>query len=111
MVPVKVPEPVPLLAYSPTNATVIVVGGVKAADVFALADKYFAPIPAHDPPPPVRTVEPVQLGQRRVHSNCLRISASPLLMDSLYCFLKNTKCRLSAPTSLCAPVRPQTRLD
>ena len=54
------------MAYSPTNATIVVVGGVKAADVFALADKYLAPIPAHDPPPPVRTVEPVQLGERRV---------------------------------------------
>lgn len=54
------------MAYSPTNATVVVVGGVKASDVFALADKYFAPIPAHDPPPPVRTDEPVQLGEHRV---------------------------------------------
>jgi zinc protease len=54
------------MAYSPTNATVIVVGAVKAADVFALADKYFAPIPAHDPPPAVRTVEPAQLGERRI---------------------------------------------
>ena len=54
------------MAYSPTNATMVVVGGVKAADVFALADKYLAPIPAHDPPPPVRTVEPAQLGERRV---------------------------------------------
>jgi zinc protease len=54
------------MAYSPTNATVVVVGGVKAAEVFALADKYFAPIPAHDPPPPVRTVEPVQLGEKRI---------------------------------------------
>jgi len=52
--------------YSPSNATMVVVGGVKAADVFRLADQYMAPIPAHDPPPPVRTVEPKQLGERRV---------------------------------------------
>ncbi len=65
------------MAYSPTNATVVVVGGVKAADVFALADKYFAPIPAHDPPPPVRTVEPVQLGERRVEVH--KFAQLPLL--------------------------------
>jgi zinc protease len=52
--------------YSPSNATMVVVGGVKAEDVFRLADQYMAPIPAHDPPPPVRTVEPKQLGERRV---------------------------------------------
>ena len=54
------------MGYSPTNATVVVVGNVKAAEVFRLADQYFAPIPAHDPPPPVRTKEMAQLGERRV---------------------------------------------
>ncbi len=52
--------------YSPSNATMIVVGAVKADDVFRLAEKYMEPIPAHDPPPPVRTVEPKQLGERRL---------------------------------------------
>jgi zinc protease len=52
--------------YSPSNATMVVVGAVKADDVFRLAEKYMAPIPAHDPPPPVRTVEPKQLGERRI---------------------------------------------
>ena len=54
------------MAYSPTNATVVIVGNVKAADVFRLADQYFAPIPAHDPPPPIRTREMPQTGERRV---------------------------------------------
>ena len=54
------------MAYSPTNATVVVVGKVKAEEVFALADKYFGPIPAHAPPPPVRTKEMPQTGERRV---------------------------------------------
>ena len=54
------------MGYSPTNATVVVVGNVKAAEVFRLADQYFAPIPAHDPPPPVRTKEMAQQGERRV---------------------------------------------
>ena len=52
--------------YSPSNATMVVVGAVKADEVFRLAEKYMEPIPAHDPPPPVRTVEPKQLGERRI---------------------------------------------
>src|ERR1051325_11005903 len=52
--------------YSPSNATMVVVGDVKADNVFSLAEKYMEPIPAHDPPPPVRTVEPKQLGERRI---------------------------------------------
>ena len=52
--------------YSPSNATMVVVGDVKADAVFRLAEKYMEPIPAHDPPPPVRTVEPKQLGERRI---------------------------------------------
>ena len=52
--------------YSPSNATMVVVGSVKADEIFRLAEKYMEPIPAHDPPPPVRTVEPKQLGERRI---------------------------------------------
>jgi len=54
------------MAYSPTNATVVIVGNIKAVDVFRLADQYFAPIPAHTPPPPIRTKEMPQTGERRV---------------------------------------------
>jgi len=39
---------------------------VSLDEIFALAEKYFASIPAHDPPPPVRTREPEQMGERRV---------------------------------------------
>ena len=52
--------------YSPSNATMVVVGAVKADEIFKLAEKFMEPIPAHEPPPPVRTVEPKQLGERRV---------------------------------------------
>jgi zinc protease len=52
--------------YSPSNATMVVVGSVKADEIFRLAEKYMEPIPAHDPPPPVRTLEPKQLGERRI---------------------------------------------
>jgi len=66
------------MAYSPTNATVVVVGNVKAAEVFRLADEYFAPIPAHAPPPPVLTKEMPQSGERRVVVN--KFAQLPLLM-------------------------------
>ncbi len=65
------------MGYSPTNATMVVVGGVKAEDVFRLADKYMGPIPVHDPPPAVRTKEPVQMGERRVTVS--KFAQAPLL--------------------------------
>ena len=52
--------------YAPNNLTMVVVGDVTADEVFKLADKHFGSISAQDPPPPVRTVEPEQLGTRRV---------------------------------------------
>ncbi len=66
------------MGYAPANATVVIVGNVKASEVFALADKYFAPIPAHDVPPPVRTKEPEQLGERRITVH--KQAQLPLLM-------------------------------
>jgi zinc protease len=55
-----------LTGYSPNNATMVVVGDVKTDEVFRLAEKYIEPIPAHEPPPKVATVEPEQNGERRV---------------------------------------------
>src|SRR3984957_3966466 len=54
------------IGYAPNNCTMEVVGDVAAARVMELAKKYIEPIPRHDPPPPVRTKEPEQLGERRV---------------------------------------------
>ncbi len=65
------------MGYSPSNATMVVVGGVKAADVFRLADQYIGPIATHEPPPTVRTKEPVQLGERRVYVN--KFAQAPLV--------------------------------
>jgi zinc protease len=65
------------MGYSPTNATMVVVGAVKADEVFRLADKYMGAIPVHDPPPPVRTKEPVQMGERRVYVN--KLAQAPLI--------------------------------
>jgi zinc protease len=52
--------------YSPANSTMVVTGDVKAEDVFKLAEKHIQPIPSRGLPPPVKTVEPEQMGERRV---------------------------------------------
>lgn len=52
--------------YAPNNATLVVVGDVKAADVFALAEKYFAPLKISDIKPLKPQNEIEQLGLRRM---------------------------------------------
>jgi zinc protease len=64
--------------YAPNNCTLIMVGDLSAEEGFALAKKYLEPIPRQDPPPPVRTVEPEQLGEKRVFVE--RDAQTPLLM-------------------------------
>ncbi len=66
------------MSYSPSNATMVVVGDVAADQIFALAKQYIEPIPSHDPPPPVTTVEPPQQGERRVEVR--KFAQLPILM-------------------------------
>jgi len=54
------------MGYSPSNATMVVVGDVTPEEIFQLCEKYIELIPSHAPPPPVTTVEPEQLGERRL---------------------------------------------
>jgi zinc protease len=54
------------MGYSPSNATMVVVGDVSPEEIFELCEKYIEPIPSHRPPPPVTTVEPEQMGERRL---------------------------------------------
>src|SRR5450759_2660199 len=54
------------MGYSPSNATMVVVGDVTPDEIFQLCEKTIEPIPSHAPPPPVTTVEPPQLGERRL---------------------------------------------
>jgi len=54
------------MGYSPSNATMVVVGDVTEMEIFDLGEKYIESIPSHDPPPKVTTQEPEQLGERRV---------------------------------------------
>ncbi|MFT3756569.1 MAG: pitrilysin family protein [Pseudoxanthomonas sp.] len=52
--------------YAPNNAVLVIAGDVEPAQVFALADKYLAPLQKQPAPPAVTTVEPEQQGERRV---------------------------------------------
>ena len=52
--------------YAPNNTTLVIVGAVEPKQVFELAEEYFGPISAQPEPEPVRTVEPKQVGQRRL---------------------------------------------
>jgi zinc protease len=54
------------MGYAPNNATMVVVGDVSPEEIFKLCETYIEPIPTHDPPAPVTTVEPEQMGERRL---------------------------------------------
>jgi zinc protease len=54
------------MGYSPSNATMVVVGDVTPEEIFQICEKTIEPIPSHAPPAPVTTLEPPQLGERRL---------------------------------------------
>lgn len=50
--------------YQPNNATLIVVGDVREAEVRALVDRHFGPVPRGPDPPRAAIVEPPQTARR-----------------------------------------------
>ncbi|MBZ5524328.1 MAG: insulinase family protein [Acidobacteriia bacterium] len=66
------------MGYSPSNATMVVVGDVTADEIFQLAEKKLEPIPSHAPPAKVTTREPDQMGERRV--TVKKFAQLPILM-------------------------------
>lgn len=66
------------MGYAPNNCTLVVSGAAGYEQILALAKKYLEPIPSQAPPPPVRTKEPEQKGERRVTVE--KASQLPLLM-------------------------------
>ncbi len=52
--------------YGPGNATIVIVGDFNLKEVMTLIDQTFGQIPAAPPQPAIMTVEPPQLGERRV---------------------------------------------
>lgn len=51
--------------YVPSNITIAIAGDVNPADAKKMAEKYFGRLPKGTEPPRVRTVEPVQVGEKR----------------------------------------------
>ncbi len=70
------------MGYAPNNCTVVVAGDVTAAEVLRLARKYFETTPAQKAPPPLRTKEPEQLGERRV--TLRKPAQAPLFMAAYH---------------------------
>ncbi|MGS0681508.1 M16 family metallopeptidase [Shewanella sp. 125m-7] len=66
--------------YAPNNAVVVIAGDVKLSEVKKLADKYFAPIAAQAPPRAVKTVEPLQKGERRVFVQKASVSTPNVML-------------------------------
>ncbi len=66
--------------YAPNNAVVVIAGDVTVANVKKLAKEYFETIPAQEPPRDVRTVEPVQKGERRVYVHKQSVSSPTIMM-------------------------------
>jgi zinc protease len=52
--------------YAPNNLTMVFTGDVTPEEVFDFAEQYFGGIPQQDPPQAIRTVEPEQMGERRL---------------------------------------------
>jgi len=61
--------------YAPSNAVAAIVGDVDAEEVFRVCEKYFGKIPAQPTPPPVRTRDAEQKGERRVE---IEFDANPI---------------------------------
>jgi predicted Zn-dependent peptidase len=65
------------LFYAPNNAVVFLVGDLDPAYVEKMAGRYFGKIPSQDMPPPLETIEPEQMGERRVN---IEFPANPEVM-------------------------------
>lgn len=66
--------------YAPNNAVVVVVGAVTLEEVKKLAKTYFEPIPKQLPPKAIHTVEPEQLGERRVYVQKSSVTSPNIMM-------------------------------
>jgi predicted Zn-dependent peptidase len=62
--------------YTPNNCVLAIVGDVWPDKAFPVIEKYFGAIPRGEDPPVLRTVEPQQIGERRV---TFEFAAEPML--------------------------------
>jgi zinc protease len=52
--------------YAPNNSFLVIAGDFDPGKVMKMVEKYYGPIPAEEPPPPVTTVEPEQRGEKLI---------------------------------------------
>lgn len=64
--------------YAPNNATVVIVGDFKTDEAVGLVKKYYGDIKAQPFGAPVKTIEPEQLGERRVELH--KIAQTPICL-------------------------------
>ncbi len=53
--------------YAPNNCFLVIAGDIDIETTMKLVNKYYGPLKAESPPPPVRTVEPEQRGEKRIY--------------------------------------------
>lgn len=53
--------------YAPNNCFLIIAGDIKPGEIMELVKKHYGPIKAEKPPPPVKTIEPKQAGEKRIY--------------------------------------------
>jgi predicted Zn-dependent peptidase len=63
--------------YTPNNCVLALVGDIRPEAAFPLIERYFGDIPRGEEPPVLRTVEPKQIGERRV---TLEFAAEPRVL-------------------------------
>jgi len=78
--------------YAPNNLTLVLAGDLEPEEVFALARKYFEPIPRQAPPTPVEIREPEQLAERVIVVK--RKAQTPLLQ---YAYKAPAACDATGP--------------
>jgi predicted Zn-dependent peptidase len=64
--------------YAPNNSFLIISGDFEPSAARKLVKKYFAPLKAEEPPPPVTSVEPEQRGEKRI--DFIRAAQLPAVM-------------------------------
>jgi zinc protease len=52
--------------YAPNNSFLVLAGDFDPKDAMKLVQKYYGPVKAETPPPPVTTIEPEQKGEKRI---------------------------------------------
>jgi zinc protease len=63
--------------YSPNNSFLVIAGDFDPKEAMKTVEKYYKPIKAELPPPPVKTVEPEQQGEKRIDFH--RVAQLPAL--------------------------------